>query len=249
MAPVTQDIKAVVDRVGKLDRIGRLDGPPWSEMTPILDEALPAVGDVVGLLADVDDGKDYKARYLLHAMAVYVCRPGMEKQRAAYLRALESAIAGERPPSVKGFLVRQLQVAGDASCIKPLGALLLDSELYEYAAQALLAIGGSAAAFREALPKAAGGPRLTIVQALGVLRDAASVEALTAAARDESQDVRLAALWGLANIGTGTDVLLAAKEEGFARFRVVDACLILAERLEAGGKTAEAEKIRAHIDQ
>lgn len=253
-SPSHQDIAAVVDRVGKLDRNGRLDGLPWSEMIPIIDAALGDVGGVVGLIAEVDDGNDYKPRYLLHAMAVYVCRPGMEKQRATYLRALEAAIAGAPPASVKGYLVRQLQVAGDASCINPLGALLLDPELYEYAAQALLAIGGSAAEFRAALPKASGGPRLTIVQALGVLRDAASVEALTAAARDESQDVRLAAVWGLANIGTGKDDVLEAldRETGFARIRMVDACHTLIEQLKgAGGATniVRAEQLRLLLER
>jgi hypothetical protein len=90
-----------------------------------------------------------------------------------------------------------------------------------------------------------------MIQALGVLRDAGSVEALRKAAGDEDRDTRLAALWGLANIGDAGSADLALKAAdaaaGWERIEATNACLLLAENLQAAGKKAEAAKIGKHL--
>jgi HEAT repeat protein len=129
-----------------------------------------------------------------------------------------------------------------------LGKLLADDELRGPAAQALLAIGdGAAEEFRAALPKAAGRARVTVIHALGTLRDTQSAEALRKLLADADRDTRLTAAWAVSTIGDGAsaDALfkLADAAEGYERAKLNQACLLLAERLAAAGKRADAERI------
>ena len=76
-------------------------------------------------------------------------------------------------------MIRQLQVVGGLEVVQTLGKLLVDEDLCEYAAQALVAINnGAAEQFRRALPKSPPPCRPTIVQNLGVLRDKEAVDLL-----------------------------------------------------------------------
>jgi len=143
-------------------------------------------------------------------------------------------------------------VAGGGEVVEKLGTLLLDEELCEPAAQALSAIGdGAAEQLRRALPRAKGKCRLTIVQNLGVVRDAISVGALKEAVSDEDGEVRIAAGWALANIGDASSVKLllrtAEKANGWERIQATKACLLLAEKLRAAGRKNEAMSIYKHL--
>ena len=251
-----KDVVELVDRVPPLDKGGTLTGPSWAEMRTILDplleggrESLVAVMD---LLREVDDGKDYKARYVLHALAHDVGGPGRETQRTLVAEAFASQLGGARPKPVQGYLLRQLQVCGGPAQAPAIARLLPDPELFEYAAQALLAIGeGVAAEFRKALPGLSGPPRRTAVQALGVLRDPEAVGLLREAAKDADPALRRLAAWGLANIGDPGAVEIALREadvpDGIERIEGAATALLLADRLKAAGKGAEAKRIYAHL--
>lgn len=254
----SQDVAALVGKMPEPDKHGKLDGIPWPEAEKVYDEILQGgrenVAKLVGLLKEVDDGEDYKARYVIHGLALHVCRPEKKAQREAFTTALVSLLGGDRPKSVQGFVIREIQVAGGKEAAGPLGKLLADDVLYEDAAMALLAIrDGAAEQFRKALPAAKGKPRLAAVQALGILRDAVSVEALKKAAGDADRDIRLAALWGLANIGDAGSADLALKAadgaSGWERVEATNVCLLLAERLMAGGGKAGAAKIYRHLKE
>lgn len=253
----TQDkIAEAVEQVPALDKRGTFTGPAWEEILPALDAVLAAGKDgvvaVVAMLKDVDDGADYKARYFLHAIAQYVGRPGKEAQRTTFIEALASQLGGDRPKGVQGYVARQLQVVGSKDSAPALGKVLADPDLCEYASQALLAIrAGAAEEFRKALPELKGGPRLTVLQALGVLADAASADAMKAAIADADRDVRLAAGWGLARIGDAGSVDLVLKaadvDAGYERIKATSSALLLAEKLLSAGKKAEAAKIYKHL--
>ncbi len=257
---LTQDkIAELVDRVPALDlKRGTFTGPAWEEAAAIFDGVLAAgrdgVAGVVAMLHETDDGQDYKARYVLHGLAQYLGRPGKAEARTMFVAALASQLGGERPKSVQGFVARQLQVIGGKESSPALGKLLADAETSEYAAQALLAIkAGAAEEFRKALPDLKGAPRLTALQALGVLADAESADAFRKAATDEDPDVRLAALWGLARIADAGAVDLVLKgadaAPGWERIKATSAALLLAERLLAAGKKAEAAKVYGHLKE
>ena len=253
-----EKIAEAVDQVPALDKRGTFTGPAWDEIIPALDAVLAAGKDgvvaVVAMLKDVDDGADYKARYFLHVLAQYLGRPGKEASRSLFVDALATQLGGERPKGVQGYVARQLQVIGSKECAAALGKLLADPELCDTAAQALLAIrAGAVEEFRKALPDLKGGPRLTVLQALGVLADAASVDAMKSALADADREMRLAGGWGLARIGDAASldsILKAADVEArYERIKATSSALLLAETLLAAGKKADAVKIYTHLKE
>ena len=264
----TADIQALVDQMPALDvrkdkkrnrtyTTGKLTGPPWPEAQKVYDQILAAgregVAAVVGLLKATDDGADYKARYVLGGLAAYVCRKGKDAQRAAVIEALLSQLGRDRPTAIRRFVVRLLQAVGDGRAAGALAGLLADEALCEPAAQALLAIdpAKAAGAFRQALPKAPGKCRLTIVQGLGAAGDAASAGALREALADAEREVRIAAAWGLANLAdaASADALIRAAdaEQPWERIQAAKACLLLAEKLQAAGRKRQAARLYEHL--
>jgi hypothetical protein len=212
----------------------------------------PTLVGLIDMLVEPGKGDDVKPRYAIHCLALHVCKLKNEEARRAFAGTLASQLGGNRPKAVQGYLVRELQVAGGTEVAAVLGRLLTDEELCEYAAQALVAIGdGAAEQLRNALPLARGKCRLTIVQNLGIVRDATSLGALINAAADSDRDVRLAALWALANIGDPgcANLLLKAANVNrpYERIKATQACLVLAERLLAAGRKNEAVRMYRYL--
>ena len=207
-------------------------------------EAVIGLIDMLVEPLEVDDVQPVKAKYALHCLAVHLCIIGDDNARREFCLTLASQLGGKRPKAVQAYLVQELQTAGGKEVVGTLGRLLTDETLCEPAARALVAIGdGAADQLRSALATAAGKCRLTIIQNLGVVGDAASAAALRRAVGDKDAGIRLAAGWALANIGDegAVDLLLraAGTAEGWERIQMTKACLLLAERLQAGGtKTA-----------
>ncbi len=215
---------------------------------------------LIDMLVEPGKADDVKPRYALHCLALYVCKVNDKKHRRAFAEILASQLDRGQPfdrlragsKQIKGYLIRQLQVAGGKEVAGALGKFLLDEELCEYAAQALVAIrDGAAEQLRDALAGAKGKCRLTVIQNLGVIRDRKSVDALKQALGDEDRDIRLAAAWGLANIGDpgSVDVVLMAADvqDPYERIKAAQACLLLAENLVAVGRKKDAMKIYAHL--
>src|SRR5207237_8427315 len=104
--------------------------------------------------------------------------------------ALVATLTTRRTRDARLFVLRPLQVAGGPEVVELLGKLVLDEAISEEAAQALLAIKtGAAEQFRRALPKATPKTRLTIIQAVGTLRDRESVKVLKGLADGKDREV------------------------------------------------------------
>ena len=92
---------------------------------------------------------------------------------------------------------------------------------------------------------------MNIVQGLGAVSDTESIAALKKLLTDEDREVRLAAGWGLARMGDAgsAEALMKAAEvpEGWERIQATKHCLVLAEKLTAAGKKAEADKIYKYL--
>lgn len=207
---------------------------------------------VIDMLVEPGKGDDVKAHYALHCMALHVCKLDNDRPRRRFARTLASQIGGDRPKGVQKYLIQELQVAGGKEAVEVLGKVLVDEELCEPAAQALVAIGnGAAEQLLKALPKVRGKCRLTILQNLGVVRASESVGALKEAVNDEDEAVRIAAVWSLANIGDAdsANMLLRAADQAddWERIQATKACLLLAENLRAAGKQSEAARIYKHL--
>ena len=232
----------------------RQANPNLKEMTAALD-ALRAMGaegvtGLVDLLKPDAEGGDVHVRHCLHGQAM---RAGgwPEKDRQAFTMALAGTLKGDYPKPAKAFVIRQLQVAGGAEVTAALGDWLLDDELWEDAAQALLAIGDTGGQFLKALPKAKGKQLLTIAQALGVLKVNNAAEPLRDLVTAADPTLRQVAAWSLANMAdaasTGTLLKAADTAQGHERTKQTSACLQLAENLIALGRKKEATRIYQHL--
>jgi HEAT repeat protein len=252
MAPELKALVEAMPEASEGGKIGRVDKAAVDQSIAQIEALGPeAVQALVKVLEAPGDIPALKVQYALHALAVHVSRQPDDARRRAFAEALAGALAPERPKDVLGFILRQLQVAGGAESISPLGKYLLDADVHEYAAQALVAIGpGSIAAFRAALPRAEGKLKLTIIQALGTLRDGGSAAAFRQALTDADREIRLAAGWALANLGEASAaeaLLKAAETEGYERIAATDHCLLLAENLSRAGRKEPARSIYAYL--
>jgi len=207
------------------------------------------IKDLAALVVEPGSVDDSKARTAMHGLATYVSRPGADAERKMFSETVAGLLGGKAPNSVKSFFLAQLRLAGQPAAAPAIGEVLLNEELCEYAAQTLISISPEAAApvLRQALAKVQGKCRLTIIQNLGVARDAQAGPELLKAAGDPDREVRLAALWALANIGdaAATDTILKAvgAESVYERAKAVDAALLMAQRLGDAKKAKEAEQI------
>lgn len=256
MAKQSSALAAIINRLPDPDERGLLSNIDKetvdSVVSQIYEGGRKSLRALIDMLVEPGKGDDVKPRYALHCLAVRMCKPAEEKDRRAFARTLAMQLEGDKPKAVKKYLIQQLQVAGGKEVAAALGKMLQDDELYEPAAQALVAIGdGAAEQLRNALPKVKGKMKLTIIQNLGVVKDAESVSALRNALGDDDREVRLAAGWSLANIGDAgsADLLLKASDaEGtYERVKAAKACLLLAERLLEKGKKDTAVKIYKHL--
>ena len=212
------------------------------------------IREIVDLVVEPGKGEDIQPRHALHATAIRVGGAGKAKERKSFSANLADTLADDRPKAVKGFIIRQLQICAGTQQADAIAPFLNepDEHLYEYAAQALEAIGPETVShFRKAYPKAKGAPRLTILQGLGVLRDSESKDAFRDATKDKDLEIRLAGLWGLMRIASDEDVDLlltqSAKESGWGRIKATAYCLELAENLEAKGSKKGAQAIYLNI--
>ena len=165
------------------------------------------------MLVEPGTGDDTKPRMTLHAIALATVA-GVDAQHARFTAALGAALKSDAPLSVKGFLVRQLQLAGDGAAVPHLAALANDDDLCGQAVRALLAIGGADArrAVSNALTGSRGVNRVVIINALGRLHDDMWVPTLIDDAAGSDEVVRDAALNALAQSGRpeATDAILSA---------------------------------------
>lgn len=221
----------------------------------ILSSGRDSIVELLELVREPGDAdyKNYKPGYVLHGLVIYAGRAGEESQRRLLARTLASRLDSDKhSKAVKASFIRELRVLGGKESVDALGQQLLDDELCGDAAQALLTIhDGVAPRFRTALEKSKGQNRVTLIQSLGVLRDADSVAALRKALTDEDRDIRRTAAWALANIGdaSSADALLKSGDgtEGWERTEATKACVLLAERLAATNQKPQATRIYAHL--
>ena len=245
------DLDALVNSLPDCDKDGKYTGPDPETAQKAVDIILkggkPLVVALVDMLKEPDKGDDYKANYLLHAVATYARRPDAEDQRKSVTEALVSTLEGERPVIVRKHVLEELLWIGGTEPVEALTKLLLDPELCDFAARALEA-RKMAAPLRAAQPKAAGRNRVALIQALGELHDAEAVPALVQDAASADPDVRLAAVEALANIGDprGVDAVLAAakmEKATYGEMGAAEAALRLGQNLLDAGKKDEARRI------
>ncbi len=251
----TDKLAELIGRVPKLDGNGTFTGAPVDESRDMLETLIAdqknIVPALVAKLQEVDDGTDYRERYLLHAATTLLCTAGREAQRDSFSDIVAKELKSDIPDSVIGFLLRQLQLCGTKRNVAAIAELLKSEINCECAVAALVAIeDGAAKALREALPRAKRKNKVEIANALGALRDAASANELRKLASSADERLRLTSSWALAKIGDAKSVdqlLRNADCKGFARAEALNACLLLAENLQESGGKKESIRIYSHL--
>jgi HEAT repeat protein len=190
------------------------------------------------LLVEPGTGDDTQPRMALHALTLYLGSAGTATQRDKYIDVLCAALDSDKPNEVKRFLIRQLQLVSTDRAVPALAKLLQHDELYSDAAQALLAIGSDEAArvFRDALPQSVGRQRVTVIDAIGSLRDGRAAHLLERVFTDDKAS-RLPTFSALASIGVeGFQALAPGPLPGDSWYRQ---CVVVAWLQEGLERSAE----------
>jgi HEAT repeat protein len=172
--------------------------------------------------------------------------PGKPSTNEAELIAL---LHSDAATADKALACKQLAVYGSAEAVPELAKLLGNSELASWARIPLEAIPGPAAdaALRNAIDSLNGRLLVGTINSIGVRRDAEAVEPLTKLLANKDADAASAAAVALGNIGNAAAAksLRGALKSAPANVRsaVAEGCVLCAEKLAAGGNSAEAAEI------
>ena len=232
-------------------------GMKWDDAGKVCDGVLANaqqnIAGIIQSLKDIDDGKDFQPRYLLHILAAYVGSPDKAAAKGTMVDVLIAALNADFSKPVKGTVIRELQFLADKKAAKAIAPFLADADQNADAAKALLTFSGTTDLFLAALPKATERCRTTIIESLGSLGDPTALPALTEAATDKDDDTKVVAFWGLARLAdpSSVDVMIKASDApaSWVRIQAGEACIRMAERLVAAGKKAEAAKIYQHLKE
>jgi len=255
----SEQLKRLVDRIPDPDPDGRyahLDLQQAHRINKVVDElgrkVCQSVSGLVALLTQPGQNTDVKARFALHLLAVYVTQKKNAAARSEFVETVVSQLGTDLPKAVQAYLIEQLQLSGTKAAVQALGKALLDPELCDTAARALVSIGdGAAEQLLAALPKLQGRSRVSVLQKLAKLRTPQAKEAFRRALGDHDPEARIAAAWGLARLADAQAAQLLLKSadsgQGWERINQTDACLTLAETLAAAGNPKDAAAIYAHL--
>ncbi|MCK5802561.1 MAG: discoidin domain-containing protein, partial [Lentisphaeria bacterium] len=238
-------------QAGISERIAKIAWAKPAEGRAIVAEILkggaPAVGELCALIKAPGKGDNAPAQFALQGLIMMVMRGGDEAHRAMVSGQLLKTLSATKENEIRAFLIRQLQLVAKDEAVATLTPLLSSDRLSDPAAQALVAIGSkkAAAALRGALSMAKPTLRVTLIRALGALRDAESADIILPFASDPDLQARLAAWYALANSGVKAADSAFVKGTGaadlFERSRALRARMLLAQRLaEAGDKQSAA---------
>ncbi|MCC7085535.1 MAG: HEAT repeat domain-containing protein [Pirellulales bacterium] len=153
----------------------------------------------------------------------------------------------------KAIACKQLALHGDKAAVPELEKLLADEHLASWARIALEAIPDPSAdeALRNQLERLRGDLLIGVMNSIGVRRDAAAVEPLTAKLTDQNADVASAAAVALGRIGgnPATDSLRQALASVSPKVRsaVAEGCILCAERWMNDGNHEAAADIYDEI--
>jgi len=177
-------------------------------------------------------------------------RPSVGQEKAsAKEQELIAVLRSAAPAAEKALACKHLAVHGSSDAVADLAKLLADEQLASWSRIALEVIPGPEAdvALRRAADSLEGKLLIGVINSIGVRRDAAAVESLTARLQDPNADVASAAAVALGRIGnaSATKALRAALTAAPVKVRaaVAEGCVLCAERCLSDGNSAGAIEI------
>ncbi|MCO5948543.1 family 16 glycoside hydrolase [Mucilaginibacter flavidus] len=175
--------------------------------------------NMLGMLQPTGQADNTKIFDAISGFSFYVTQPGKELWRAMAVKAYGKALAKSADKENQAFIISQLQVTGKDDAILILKKYLGDERLCDPAARALVKIGSPAAkgTLLLALRGSRGACRLSLVEALGDIRNADAVKSISELiGKDKKLDK--VALYAVANIADPISINLmanAAQKAGF----------------------------------
>ncbi len=206
---VAANLDDLVAQIGGGDEVARMA----ARQALRREDPVAAVHRLVPLVAHPKPQVWWAALNTISDIVANVSVPGQEAQRAAVASEIMTLVAAVQPNQVKIRALRILPVAVPKGLdVGPVAALLADADMREKARAALqeMATPEACAALRAALPKAEPAFQVAILNSLGTLRDAASLDAMRSLVSTGDAAVRVAAIRALAFNGDPND-LTAAK--------------------------------------
>jgi HEAT repeat protein len=202
----------------------------------VLDALMPNMGNE-------DPGKRNDPQATLERIAFHASRPGAEADRTACSKAIAARLGPQTGPLGRVWLLRQLERIGRGEDVPQVAQLLTDKDalIRESARRALQKIPGCAAnaALLKAIGSAEGPWRVALINALAERVAPYNLEALLRESAAGDDEVRTAAVIGLAKIGnpSALPAIESAISRGTPRARRIatNCCLQLAEALLAKG--------------
>ncbi len=190
-------------------------------------------------------GNDTQARYLLHSLAAYAGREVTPEERQLVESTFQKAIAQEKDPEVKRFLLERLTFVATDRSVGFLSDYLGDPEYYQSALSVLESIGTqtAASAVYKELSGAEGERQYAIIESLGELRYLPSNESLIAISDTPDWISVKYVLWALSEIASEDSYNTLVKAASTGRYRMdtkegVNALLNYGLRLrETGNKS------------
>ena len=173
--------------------------------------------------------------------------------RLAIERLLLDALRARGSLAWKDFLCRQLALIGSDVSAQVLIPMLKDDRTSEIARYALERINTPQirSQVREAVPEVPVRTQIGIISTLGAWRDPDAVATLTGFLKGQDEGLRMAATSALGRIGTEeaakTLVDSLGGLSGFARDRVLDACLQSAQAVASADKADQAARLYRQV--
>lgn len=198
-------------------------------------------------------GNNALLEYAIGGFSAYVTQSGQESWRQMSTSAYCKALGKLSDQQNKSFIISQLELVGKDDAVACLQPYLMDAQLADPAARALVKINSTAskAALLAGLAKANGAAKLSVVEALGDSRTKGAARAIAELTPGDGNLAKMA-LYALANIAdpSSAPVLAATAEKAAFKYEntnAVAAYLLYAEKLMQDGNQVQANKIAKQI--
>ncbi len=204
-------------------------------------------------LVPTGTGNDNKERMAINSLTLFIGKNATEEQRKDYANLLAEAIFASKDRFVTEFLVGQLQLIGKDESAAVLGKLLKDKELCDAACRALLAIGTENASktLVETLGDVDETNKAAIIKTIGEFKNKDACEKLLEYVTNPNREIRLAALFAIANIGDDSAEKALKKativEDPYEKAKAYSFYMLYAKRLAEQGEVKQAVKICTNI--
>lgn len=234
------------------DALSQLPAPNGKKLNQVISE-LVLTGEegllqLVGMLNPPETGKNATVEFALSGWTHFSATDAAlrEMTAKAYLKALDMT----QNKVHKAFIIRQLELVGEAESIDKLVSYLTDPELVNPAAQALVAmdIPASKRALLDALRKAVPETELSIINAVGQTFNADAepilLEKLKKSTSEESDKIILTAIskCGTAFSLKSMEEKAAAKKYQYEKSGALDAYINLIEKIAERKEDRTAQK-------